>query len=436
MVFMASYFLTHATRESRLSTRSFYESVALNLAEGGIDIAMLDINNSAIGTTNGWRAATDNAASWVKTISGAGNASYAFGQGTGNTYIRVDNWTAGTLATVTVTSVGQVAVPNQAALNKQLVVKVARRSGAAAGMIVKGSILFNGNVKIDSYNSTLGAWNATTNRSDLVNVATDSTAANSYSGGNGQVYGYVATGHSAPSVGSSGRIYGATTAAGVKIDPARVRQDFSQNIPNATGPSGTPINLGAISGNLTLPRAGDTLQANGRYLYTDNNGGLQLNGNNVLTINGPVDIVLNANMQMGGNAKIQVNNGASINVYGYQGLQVDGNGVANASGDPKNVAFYSLGTSDVQLNGNADFTGIIYAPNSALQSNGNGNISGSITVSSVQFNGNASFHYDVNLGSSAPSPYYAVKSWNELTDASTLTSNFKHDTRDPFTFLN
>ncbi len=190
MAFMASYFLTHATREAGLSTRSYYESVALNLAEGGIDIAMLDINNSAIGTANGWRAATDNSASWVKVISGSGDANYAFAQGTGNTYIRVDNWTAGTLSTVTVTSVGQVSIPNKAALNKQLVVKVARRSGAAAGLIVKGAIVFNGNVSIDSYNSTLGAWNSSTNRTDLVTVATNSTAANAFSDGNGKVYGY------------------------------------------------------------------------------------------------------------------------------------------------------------------------------------------------------------------------------------------------------
>jgi hypothetical protein len=89
----------------------------------------------------------------------------------------------------------------------------------------------------------------------------------------------------------------------------------------------------------------------------------------------------------------------------------------------------------VQLNGNADFTGVVYAPNSAIQSNGNGNINGSLTGLSIDFNGNAKLHYDTQLASGATSNYYAVKSWVELTDISSGTSSFKRDNRDPFTFL-
>ena len=53
---------------------------------------------AATGAATGWRAATDNVASWVKLINGTGNASYQFGSGTGNILVRVDNWTANTAA--------------------------------------------------------------------------------------------------------------------------------------------------------------------------------------------------------------------------------------------------------------------------------------------------------------------------------------------------
>jgi hypothetical protein len=439
MAVMAAYFLTHATTEAKMATRSFYQSDALNLAEAGIDEAMLDINNANVGTATGWRAATDNSASWVKTIAGSGTSDYEFGQGTGNIYIRIDNWTANTAAVVTVTSVGQVTVPRSAAINRQVIVKVNKRSSAGAGLLSKGGITFNGNVAIDAYNSSLGVPNATTNRTDQVTVATVSSVATLSAGGNSTVYGYVATGGAQPVVGTNGRIYGSTTAPGVKVDPTHVRTDFTQNIPDPTAPTGTSINIGAISSNLTLPRVGDAVQANGRYLYTDNFGGLQLNGNTTLTITGPVDIILRADMQMGGNGKILLSsvNGSSpsMNLYAYGGVQFDGNGLANSTDVPGNAHVYALSNHDVQLNGNATFTGIVYAPNSAIQSNGNGAINGALTGNTINFNGNASLHYDTQLAGGTASPYYAVKSWVELTDTSTGVSSFKHDNRDPFTFL-
>ncbi len=436
---LAAYFIRHASTESTLASRTYYQSAALNLAEAGIDEAMLEINNANIGTATGWRAATDNAASWVKLINGTGNASYQFGSGTGNILVRVDNWTANTTAIVTVTAVGQVAFPQAAAVNRQLVVKVAKRPNQGAGLLAKGSIVFNGNIEIDSYNSQLGIPDPTTNRSDQVIVGTTSVTATVAVGGNAKVFGFVATGGAQPTVGTNGRIYGATTGAGVKIDPTRVRTDFVENIPNTPTPTGTAINLGSISGSLTLPRTGDTLQANGRYLYTDSGGGLQLSGSSTLTINGPVDLILTADMQMNSQGKIRLVSASgsepSMNLYAYAGVQIGGDGLENTTNVPANAHIYSMGAEDVQLNGSADFTGVIYAPNAAIESNGNGNINGAIVGKSVKFNGNAKLHYDIQLGGTAGSPYYAVKSWVELTDGSTTGQPFPRDRRDPFTFF-
>lgn len=436
---MAAYFIRHASTEAMLANRTYYQSAAMNLAEAGVDEAMLDINNANIGTATGWRAATDNAASWVKLISGSGNPNYTFGAGTGGIFVRVDNWTANTTAVVTVISAGQVTSPQAAAVNRQLVVKVAKRPNQGAGLLAKGSIVFNGNIEIDSYDSSLGIPDPTANRSDQVIVGTTSATATVSVGGNAKVYGFVATGGAQPTVGTNGRIYGATTGAGVKIDPTRVRTDFVENIPNPTAPTGTAISLGAITGGESLPRAGDTPQANGRYLYTDSGGGLQLTGSSTLTINGPVDLILTADMQMNSTGKIRlVSSGGSepsMNLYAYGGVQFGGDGLENTTNIPAKAHVYAMGTQDVQLNSNADFTGVIYAPNAKIQSNGNGNINGAIVGKAVDFNGNAKLHYDVQLGSTAASPYYAVKSWIELTDGSTSGQPFARDPRDPFTFL-
>jgi hypothetical protein len=372
----------------------------------------------------------------VKTISGTGQAAYQFGQGTGNIYIRIDGWTANTLATVTVTVAGVVTFPNprEASLAKQIYVQVAKRSAQAAAILSKGAINFNGNVSVDAYSSLTGVPNATTNRSDKAVVAAASTTAD-VNVGNASVYGYVETGGATPVIGSNGSVTGASTASGVKVDPSRVLTNFNQNIPMPTAPSGTAISLNTLNSSLTLPQGGDVPQANGRYLYTASS--VSLTGNKTVVINGPVDLIITGDMAMAGSGGITVNATASFNVYGYGNLQIGGNGVTNATNVPSNTNFYGLGAAGttVSIGGNGTFTGVVNAPNADISVAGNGTINGAVIGNSVTFGGNATFHYDTQLSGTAASPYYYVKTWVELTDVSTGTSPFKRDSRSPFTNL-
>ena len=435
---LSAYFLTHATTEAKLSTRTFYNSVAINLAEAGVDYAMLDINNSALTTANGWRAATDNAASWVKSFGGTSDANYNLGQGTGTVYVRVDNWTPGTSSTVIVTSCGQVVVPNAAAISRQIVVRVGKRPLQGAGLLSRGAISLGSgsNVSVDAYSSTLGVPNPSTNLSDQVVVAVASLTSDVSVGG-ATIYGYVATGGMTPTIGT-GRIYGPTTPASIKADPARIRTDFSQNIPNPVAPTGTATVV-ALSSGITLPRPGDTPQANGRYLYSDGGGGISLTGHSTLTINGPVDIIMTGSLSMAGKGAISVasvgGSSPSLGLYATGSVSIAGNGLTNSTNVPSNAYIYGMDTGAVSISGNGTFTGAINAPNSAVSVTGDGTINGAMTAASMSFSGNASFHYDTQLGSVTASPYYAVKSWVELTDRSAGTSPFKRDNRDPFTFL-
>ena len=236
-------------------------------------------------------------------------------------------------------------------------------------------------------------------------------------------------------IGSNGRVYGSTTANGVKVDPSRVLTNFNQNIPTPTAPGGTAYDLGAYSSG-SLPRAGDTPQANGRYLYTTS--GIAMSGNKTVTISGPVDIVVTGDMTMSGNSQITVSGTtASLAVYGNGNLQVGGNGVSNTTSVPSNVTFCGVGTSGtntVSIGGNGTFTGVVNAPNADITVAGNGTVDGALTGKTVTFSGNATLHYDTQLAAAtSSSPYYYVKSWIELTEASTSSSAFKRDSRAPFT---
>ena len=237
-----------------------------------------------------------------------------------------------------------------------------------------------------------------------------------------------------PVIGSNGKVYGSTTPIVVKVDPSRVLTNFSQNIPNPTAPAGSAYSMGAMSSTITLPRGGDAPQANGRYLYTASS--LSLAGNRTVTIDGPVDLVITGDMSMAGSSGITVaGTTASLGVYGYGNLQIAGNGMTNSTNVPSNAYFYGLGGSgtSVSVEGNGNFTGVVNAPNADITVTGNGTIDGAMTGNTVTFNGNATLHYDTQLGGTTSSPYYWVKTWVELTEASTSTSPFKRDIRSPFT---
>jgi hypothetical protein len=192
--------------------------------------------------------------------------------------------------------------------------------------------------------------------------------------------------------------------------------------------------MGVISSSVTLPRGGDVPQANGRYLYTA--GSVSLAGSNTVSINGPVDLIITGDMSMGGSAGVTVvGPSASLGVYGYGNLQIGGNGVTNATNVPSNTSFYGVGGSgtSISVGGNGTFTGVINAPNANVTVAGNGTINGAIIGNNVTFSGNATLHYDTQLGGTTGSPYYLVKTWVELGDVSTSASPFKRDTRSPFT---
>jgi hypothetical protein len=185
-------------------------------------------------------------------------------------------------------------------------------------MAAKGTITFSGNANVDGYDSSKGPWNSATNRNDRAIIGSTSTGLDPIDlGSKGSVYGYVATAGSPPDTGKDGKIYGATTPVGVDVDTSRIRLDFAANLPDVTAPAGTPIDLGVVTTDTTLPRVGDVKGANGRYLYTATS--VTLHGKDDLYILGNVDLIVTGDTSVKGDGIIQVGNAtvsdASLSLY-------------------------------------------------------------------------------------------------------------------------
>jgi hypothetical protein len=255
----------------------------------------------------------------------------------------------------------------------------------------------------DSYNSSFGpyctscsttaATSAANNRSVKGDVSTDSIAAGAITTtANTVVNGQAIVGPGGdPSTGiaAGGTITGATSAAA---------QPW--NLPAVAIPAGM-TSLGALSLSGNPHGACSQTLTEGKYLYSS----IQITGSAKLCINGKVEIYVTGD----GNT-------------GTTDINIGGNGIANLSGLPPNLLIYGLPTVDtVNIHGNSDFYGAVYAPSAAMQVSGNGSVFGALTGNTVQINGSgsAALHYDEALGLLGASTTYATTgfsrySWREI----------------------
>ncbi|MBI3885422.1 MAG: hypothetical protein HY302_06800 [Opitutae bacterium] len=433
----AVHLLQRAVLEEQLAARSVAQSVAGNLAEGGIEDALFAANNGYFNSTYGWTTASDSAAAKVKTTTGL-----AVTQGSGEVFLRVDNYAS---SSPTIIALGVFRPLTGAPVVKQLRCGIVRRSTWSNGMVSKSVITFSGNATVDSYDSSLGVYNASTNRGDQATVASNSTALDSLVlNSNAVIYGYAATGGAAPNVSSNGRIYGATSPANPKVDPSRVRTDFNQNIPDATAPTVAATSLGSVSSGTTLPRVGDSPGTDGRYHYTATS--ISLAGNNTLSVTGPVDLTVTGNLAISGNGQISIGGSGSVspslNIYAAGSVALGGNGMLNQTNVPGNTALYGTApsgtTQSISVTGNGEFIGAVYAPNANVSLTGNGAVNGAVIANNITLGGNGTFHYDVHLAvagtttSSTADRYYRPDTWIELTDKAGTGAAFARDNRPPF----
>jgi hypothetical protein len=438
-------FLYRALHEANLATRSHYQTVALNLAEAGIEEGLHAANSSMLDAAHGWTLASGSSTDYVKTIT----SGFDFQQATGSVHVRVDGSTS---ETPTITAAAVLTIANQPKVVKQLRVGLAAPGRLFANSIVsKDRVRFTGSADIDSYDSTLGAYSRATNRSDRATVATLGTVQVS---GSAEIYGYVATAGSTPSVGGGGRIYGATSPSSPLVDPSRVRSDFTVNLVDATAPTGSAYSLGSYSlssSTVSLPRVGDVAGANGRYLYTCT--ALSLSGSGRIKVMGPVDVVVTGAVSIGGSASIAVGGtGAvnpSFNLYAPGTIDLGGLGIANDTNLAINVSIWgtkpSGSTQSISVRGSTAFNATIYAPNGDVSISGGSVIYGAVIARSVTLTGE--FHYDVRLATTAvaggPNPgvgssgtgTFRVRAWSELTGRPGTSQAFARDNRQPFAAL-
>ena len=348
-------FLNLSTTASKLSYRTFYQGVAMNIAESGLEQALWEINKDSSYAWNGWDSVGTGA--YRKSFSmedvegGAKTAVKVYAKSGANAYV---------IARAIVTP------PKGSPIEKWIKVTLTKKSRYSVGGLGRKGIVANGNqVEMASWNSdpdknaaTLYVPFSDSVMNDKVPLATLELDA-SLNAGQANVNGTAAVGGDsldAIKVGSNGYIGPFGTANGVK-DPNSVSTNFSTDLEVQTAPT-TNISIGAITANTTLPRASDSPSTDGVYYYRASQISLQ---NTTLSITPGKNVVL----VVDGSGGVSVGGGSgSINVGGTLTTNTE---TGAATYTASSLKIYTDGDVDIGGKGSAnEVTTQTYTPASSV----------------------------------------------------------------------
>lgn len=246
-------------------------------------------------------------------------------------------------------------------------------------VFAKDSMQIVGNARVDSYDSRNGAYGGS-NVGSLGDIGTNSTNASTLDlTGNVSVLGDAQVGPD----GDPSEVIDLTGRASISgTQSALTTEKVFESAETEE------VSLGAlnISGSTTRTYAGGT------YHFSS----ISISGTGSLRFTGPAT------------------------VYVSGAVSVSGNGITTADNSPPNFLLYVTTDDTVQITGNGNFYGAIYAPDSQVNITGNGGLYGAVVSESYNQVGNGGVHFDealIDVGGTGRSTVSVLSWWENHTVA-------------------
>jgi hypothetical protein len=395
-------YLTMVSSNQRAVARSEAWNTTMPVIEAGIEEAMAHLHRNfpTNRTSNGWMASgTSNVLKWRW----LGDSIYLVEvQGTNEPVIE---------------SSGFVRMPvNNVYLGRRVRVRTVYTNVISRVVFADETIKLNGySMNTDSYDSRDTNYSSVTGQYDPAknkdggDVGTNSDDPGAFNSGNSQILGRVSTGSgSTVDIGANGSIGSeAWHLAGNKgVEPGWSADDANVPMPVVQ----LPFNGGAFTpgpGLVGLTFYNYVL-GSGNYQLSSFGGKVRVTGNAVLLVTDRV--------QFSGQDVIEIMPGASLKLYvAARDASIGGSGVVNMSGLATSFSYFGLPSNEsLSIGGNSSLAGLIYAPSTAVQLNGGGNVYGAIMCKSASVNGAFNFHFDEALKDPRILGRYTIVSWDEI----------------------
>ena len=415
-----------ATGDLKLADRAFMYNALIHLAEEGAEEATWALLNDNVDWT-GWTEAVTGSKAKIITGLDLGNGK------AGTVYVVVEDFSG---SNPTIYAEAQVQLPSGKIVSKQIMIELSGRSLFADGMIARDTLTLGGSVSVDSYDSSLGAYNAITNRNANVTIGSISTSPNKVVINGANIWGYIGTGESTPTITNS-TVKGPETPAEVTVDPNRISSSLSAQFEDPVAPDTTGYTIDLPGGNsisgIDVVNIGTASGPLEEYFLTAD---LRVGASATLRVNGPVVIVMDTNKSIDviGTAKIEIIGDGSLTFYTDGDISIGGVGIFNDTTVPSNIIIYGTetiaGGQTISLASSASLQAVIYTPNANISFSGTPDSFGAIVANTISMSGSSTFHYDealANFYSGSKPDAYEMNNWLELSDIAdkvNLTSYF------------
>jgi hypothetical protein len=422
---LVSYYKLAST-SLKTATRTFLASGNVNLAESGIEQAMACFyaQSTGVASATAWAGWTLSGVTAKRTFSGftpAPNAS-----GVVSVYV---NYYTNSGGIPVIVAKATTTPPDGPVIDKYVEVTLRSRSLWSNGIVAKDSITGDSNLVVDSWQSgatspaTLYASGVRRANGPIGVVASTSGALSV--GDNPTIYGSAKTGGAAVSKTGSAKL--TSTVGGSGWNSALESHDFAFTFPAITVPAPATVNTVSsnVTANITFPRSGDYMNADGKYYY---NWGSNINSyaSSTMTITAPCVFIMtpiaattNTITTSSGATWTYGNSTATVEIYTSGSMYFDSGASFFANGVPSRCIIYFTAASGSQFHtgGGGTWSACIYGPNTAFNIDSGGDFRGSVIMKSCVLRGGMGFHYDETLATLGSGSGVAVAQWRELQTA-------------------
>jgi hypothetical protein len=401
MVFLfllVASFLFQLSNDKRLTRKSSKSSVALSLAEAGLERAIWELNYGDI-------------SSWEGDISERTLTIPDFQSSSGNVMGEIEiKVTDPEGENPVIESTGSVILSDSQtfeARTTRVVLEVKEPpplfNYALFGGV--GGVDLGSNAEVDSFDSRVGDY-GDLNVGSKGDVGTNATTYGCvFLNSNAKIYGNVASGK------GSNPDRDIITQSGAIISGEKKSLSREKDMPSIPAPEGL-----TSRGDYYLE--GDnsaTISESGEYTS------FNLNSNATVTITADVTLYITGDFSMGSNTNIEIAEGVTVKIYlGGSFEQRSNTSIYNLSEDPTKLMIFGTDsfTGEMEWNSNSDFWGAVYVPNANVRFRSNSDFYGSIVGNSFDLDSNARFHYDealeeLNIDVDSEMIFFRVKSWQE-----------------------
>ncbi len=400
-------YLRLSNRTLVFAQRALFLKNAEALAEAGLEEALYSFRqvNAGQSLTTAWTGWTISGADASRTLPTFNCDQNAIG----TVKVYVTNYTGAAAAPVVFAQAAIGPFDGSAPVVKTLRIKLRATGQAPVGIIALNGLSWAGQTTADSFDSNpsdnpAGPWLA-------------------YSAGIAQPNATIGVAAGTVTLSSNSLISGNLALAAGIVPPAasRVTGTITNTYAGSYSLPAYPTAAGvSVSYNLaktvpaTLPRAGDSPAADGRYYYFFGNAVLK---NTTITAGKKVTLVGNAVTTL--TTGIVVSTGASCFIYIDGAISAGSNGLNNTANWAGALQIFTSTTSNCTIGGSGQLNACVYAPNAALTCSGGTNalMIGAFVAKSISSPNKLAFHLDAAVSPGASGLPWVPTAWFDLQTA-------------------